>query len=440
MFWHEILYDILTVINNVILVIIGIPFFIQLLYMIFGWVKKTTFKKSEHKNRVCILIPARNEEDVIYDTVRRIYEKQNYPKELLDVFVVAHNCTDRTAELAKKAGATVFVLNDPNPAHHKLVYANKFGYEEIKKLDKKYDFTIRMDADNHLNDDFVSLMNDCFNSGVEMARPYESALNMSQNRFTKACGLYYTFDSRFASRVRERIGIDAHVNGPGMMISMDIINKHGYDGFSMSEDTEFTFSRMIEGYRLHFVEDAVVYEDLPSTFKDTLARNKRIGAGNIRLLFTKGLEVLFSFFKNFRFSCFEIFVTQFFIVICVILCTWIPLYYIYSVTYLALAGNNIFATSMGAEYYMSILTTTLIVIAVALGFLFIFAGILQGLLLVFLDYKKLGAKSPKELISGAFLFPAFTVVYCLTICIGVLSKPKWTKVNRNKNYINNNDK
>ena len=434
--WHEYMYNVLNVINNIVLTFIGIPFALQLIYMFLFWLKKKTYKRTDKKNRICVLIPAHNEEDVIYDTVKRIYDLQNYPKESFKVFVVADNCTDKTKELAEKAGATVFVHNDPDPSHHVARYAISYGYEKIKELDEKFDFSIRLDADNWINNDFFSLMNDCYNSGVEMARPYESALNMTQNNYTKACGLYYSFDSRFSSRVRERLGIDAHVMGPGSMISMDIINKNGYDSEGICDDAEFCYRRMLDGYRLHYVEDAVVYEDLPSTFKDTLAKNKRVGAGNVRLIGSWGLKMFFKFFTTFRLSYLEMFLTYLFNIICVILCTWIPAFYIYSVIYLSLAGSGMIETSLlTSGEYMQILITTLIIIAICLSVLFAFAGILQGVLLVCLDYKKLGAKRIRDLISGAFLFPCFTVIYCVTITLGIFSKPKWTKVNRNKSYL-----
>ena len=60
-------------------------------------------------------------------------------------------------------------------------------------------------------------------------------------------------------------------------------------------------------------------------------------------------------------------------------------------------------------------------------------GILQGLILVLLDYKKMGAKRRRDLIKGVLLFPAFTVVYCVTITFGVFSKPKWIPIKRNPN-------
>ena len=430
--WHVTLYNVLTQINNVLLILIGIPFILQFLYMFLFWLPKRKFPKSDRKMRICVIIPAHNEADVIYDTVRLLFERQTYPKELFDVYVIAHNCTDDTARLAKEAGATVFVLDDPDPKKHIVSYALKYGYERILSSGIDYRFSIRLDADNHVCDDFLSLMNDAYMAGAKIARPYESALNMTQNQFTRACGLYYIFDSRFSSRVRERLHIDAHVNGPGAMTDMEIIKKiGGYDTVSITEDTEFCFKRMLEGYRCRFVEDAVVYEDLPSSFRDTMNRNKRIAAGNARLLGKYALKMCWNTIKQLRFSFFEQILTYNFTFICLLLCTWIPAYYIYACAYLgamgALTGAQAAAIGIAGPGLWQLLT----IVGICLGALFFIAGISQGLLLILLDYKKMGAKKRRELLSGALLFPAFTVVYCLTMTLGLLSKPKWVKINRN---------
>lgn len=430
--WHQQLYNVLTHVNNVVLFVIGIPFLLQLIYMLLFWVPKKKFPVSEKKNRLCVLICAHNEEDVIGATVADLISRQNYPKELFDIYVVAHNCTDRTAEIAREAGATVFVLDDPDESRHIVSYALKFGYESILATGIDYAFSLRFDADNHVNDDFFSLMNDAWCAGVKIARPYESALNMTQNNFTMACGLYYIFDSRFGSRVRERLHLDAHVNGPGSMTDFDIIRKiGGYDTISIVEDTEFCFKRMIDGYRCHFVEDAVVYEDLPSSFKDTLNRNKRIASGNVRLLAKYAPKLTWNAIKQFRFSFIEQIMTYFFMIIALLLCTWIPAYYIYAFSYLGANGVMHKADAAAAGLVGPGFWELLTIVGLCVGILFLFAGILQGLLLVMFEYKKMGAKRRRDLIPGVLLFPAFTIVYCVTMAIGLFCKPTWAKINRN---------
>lgn len=439
--WYDTVYQVFDKINTIILYIIGIPFGLQLIYMLLFWLPKKTFKKTEKKNRIAVMIPAHNESDVIFDTVKDL-ENQDYPRDMFDVYVVADNCTDNTAELAAKAGAKVYVHNDPDPKHHMVGYALKYAFELLIKEGIEYDFVIRLDADNHINKEFFSLMNDAYNSGAKIARPYESALNMTQSAFTKACGLYYIFDSRCSSRVRERLHMDAHVNGPGSLTAFEIIKRiGGYDTTTMCEDTEFNFKRMYEGYRCHFVEDAVVYEDLPSTMKDTLARNKRLGAGNTRLFFKSTPKLWFYAFRNLNFSFIENWLTYIFIPICPILCIWLPGFYIYAYVYHFMfpdkAPFNAFGITNGDW-----ITCTSILIAICIGALFCFCGILQSSLLVISDYKKMGAKNRRELISGILLFPVFSIVYVITITIGIFSKPKWTKVNRNakvtKEKLNSN--
>ena len=93
-------------------------------------------------------------------------------------------------------------------------------------------------------------------------------------------------------------------------------------------------------------------------------------------------------------------------------------------------------TLLTAAEYLEILQRTAIIAGLALGILFAFAGILQAFLLVMCDYKKLGAKNRRELMSGIIIYPCFVVVYCLTLFLGIISKPSWNKVRRNKIYYN----
>lgn len=296
-----------------------------------------------------------------------------------------------------------------------------------------YDMVVHLDADNHVNDEFSSLMNDAFQSGVDLARPYEGALNATQNFFTKACTMFYVFDSRFGSRMRERLHLAAHVNGSGAMMSMRMLKATGgYDSVSISDDTEYWFNRLFDGYKGHFVEDAVVYEDMPSSLKDTYNRNKRIGSGSMKLLKSKLFRMLGKFFTTGRFSFLEVFLTFIFTFLTVILATWIPVYYIFGFLFTGFAAyGKIDVTMYPPEYYYNTFWGTIFILGGILVGLFVLFGYLQALFLVITDYKKIGAKKRRELASAVLLFPFFLMLYSVTISIGAMSKPKWGKVERN---------
>lgn len=432
--WYEILYRILSIINYIVLIIIAIPLLWQIFYVLLFFVPKKKWKRAEEKGKIAYLIPAHNEEDVIFDTVKSIIEGQAYPRELFDVYVVANNCTDKTAELAKEAGAIVLVHDDPDPTHRMALYPLKYGVDYlINKCEKQYDMVVHLDADNHINDEFSLYMNDAYQSGVDLARPYEGAINASQNFFTKACTMFYMFDSRYGSRMRERLHLAAHVNGSGAMMSVRMLMATGgYDSVTISDDTEYWFNRLDDGYKGHFVEDAVVYEDMPSSLKDTYNRNKRIGAGGAKLIKTRVSKMPFKFLKTGNVSYLEVFNTYIFLILSVVLCVWLPLFYIYNMLYLGFAAYGYFETTMfTVSYYYTVFWNTIWAGCGILLGLFVFFGWLQALFLVMTDYKKIGAQNRRSLISVVLLFPAFLILYSVTICIGTMSKPTWGKVNRN---------
>ena len=71
--------------------------------ILFFWLKEKHFKQSEDYGRCAVVICARNEEDVIADAVSDLLNNQNYPRDRFDVYVVADNCTDHTAEEAERS-------------------------------------------------------------------------------------------------------------------------------------------------------------------------------------------------------------------------------------------------------------------------------------------------------------------------------------------------
>jgi cellulose synthase/poly-beta-1,6-N-acetylglucosamine synthase-like glycosyltransferase len=206
----------------------------------------------------------------------------------------------------------------------------------------------------------------------------------------------------------------------------------GYDCTTISEDAEYYFNRLLQGYKGHFVEDAVVSEDMPSSLKDTYNRNKRIGSGSVSLLKPKFAKLIGRFFKTGDFSCLEICLTYSFLFLTVPLSTWLPAFFIYDFIFLGFAGyGGMTLTLYPVEFYQTLLWNTLIIGGSILIGLFVFFGFLQALILVVLDYKKIGAKTRRELWSAVVLFPLFIVVYSVTICIGTMSKPTWGKAKRN---------
>ena len=80
----------------------------QIVYMFVALITKRS-KNSVLRMLIykyAVIVAARNEELVIGQLIKSI-KNQKYPKGLIDIFVIADNCTDNTALVAKEAGAIV---------------------------------------------------------------------------------------------------------------------------------------------------------------------------------------------------------------------------------------------------------------------------------------------------------------------------------------------
>ncbi|MCI1244889.1 MAG: glycosyltransferase family 2 protein [Bacilli bacterium] len=429
-------YEILYYANWFFIAVASFGSIFQFIYIFFVWMRPKTFKPTEKKNKVGIIISARDEESVIGSTVRDILGFQRYPKEMFDVYVVADNCTDKTAEVAAKAGARVFVHNDPDPKHHRVAYALRFGFEKIFETRRGYyDFFIRFDADNHAKEDFIDKMNDAFNAGVEIARPFEASINPTQNTWATVSATYYLRDSRIASNFRENAHLDSMCPGNGMMISAKILEKTGWDAMGMSEDAEFTIDRLIEGKRIHYVSEAVVFEDQPSTRKDTWNRLVRMGHGLHSLFWKKGFRMLGHFFVSGRFSCVDLFAQILFIPVDIIAFLWFAPYYVFFIVSHILNGfgsARILSAFTAAES-LGQLWELAWMIALVLGLLY-FTYAIQTWIAIVLSRKSANISSIKGYKRGIFLAPFFMVFYGFATIAGALSRPEWKKVSRNAAY------
>lgn len=442
----EILYRILEIINWVAIILASIGILWQLLFTFFGWIKPKKYKEAIIKTKFAIIIPAHNEEAVIAATVKDLLAKQNYPKELYDVFVCADNCNDDTAKLARLAGATVIERFEKDPKKKKASYPIKALMDYVlTNYPGKYDAFIKFDADNHANNDFLKAMNNAITAGVEIARSYEASTNATQNTWTAISATYYMRDSRIASNFRERMNMNSMLSGAGMMVTTKVIQKiGGWDAMSGSDDAEFAINRMLENYKCHYIAEAIVYEDQPSTLKDTWNRLARMGHSLHGVFWAKGWKLFFKTFQGKKggFTYFDMFYQMFFMPIAMIATLWFPCYYIFYFIINSLnawganAGflanfTNIFGQNMTALWSQNqILGNLLPMIAYVLGSLYFFYTI-QTFMAVFLSKKALGIDRMKGYWKGIFLAAPFMLIYDLSIVWGILTNPGWKNIKRN---------
>ena len=140
------------------------------LLALFAFIKrKSPIKKHDAKTKFAVLIAARNEAEVIGDLIESL-KVQNYPAELYDVYAIVNNCTDQTEQVARDAGAKIMSVDVSVKCKGDVL---KYAFAKLKPCD--YNAYIIFDADNEVHPDFLSYMNNAYQSGYLAAQGFSLA-------------------------------------------------------------------------------------------------------------------------------------------------------------------------------------------------------------------------------------------------------------------------
>lgn len=279
----------LYVLQQALVWIVTIFWLYQLIVSICSLVKLKDKPILEDKqNRFMAIIPAHNEESVIANLIDSL-KKQNYPKELLDIYVIADNCTDKTAEIAKNAGAIVLERFDEE--NKTKGHALKWFLNKKIEEDAPYDAFCVFDADNIAHEDFIKNMNKKLCQGEDVVQGYRDIKNPTDSWISAGYAIFYWTMNRFYHLARYNLGLSPLINGTGFMVKFDVVKPTGWDTKTLTEDIEFSLKRIIAGKKLGWATDAIVYDEQPVGFKQSWSQRSRWTVGHMQCIqnYTKDL-------------------------------------------------------------------------------------------------------------------------------------------------------
>lgn len=250
-----------------LLVVYGLYFLITALFL---------FKKRKKDNIVSdkyshftILIPARNEEEVIKDAIQS-FKRQKYPKDNYEIVVVINNTTDNTLGVCNAEGVR-YILCERKIKNKGD--ALKEAFDRLKK--EKTDAYIIMDADNVVNDEFLGEMNKSLNEGTLVAKSSMDIKAKENTWVSSSYAIYFFIQSILYSIPRNNIGASCAINGTGIMIKKEVIDKFGFNVRTITEDLEFMTLCALNNIKIKFVEGAICYAEHPSDFKVSMIQRRR---------------------------------------------------------------------------------------------------------------------------------------------------------------------
>jgi glycosyltransferase involved in cell wall biosynthesis len=257
--------------------------------------RRSTLYRSAHRasardgdeacTRFAILVPAHNEESML-TTLLLSLKHLAYPTEQYAVHVVADNCTDGTASLARAAGVHVHERTDAE--RRGKGYAISWLLQQLEAQRRIYDAYVVLDADSVVEPIFLSAMARELMRGGRALQANNTVLNVTEAPSATLRWLALTLMNHVRPLGRNGLGVSATLTGNGMCLSCDLLVRYPWQSFALSEDYLYYLRLVQGGERIRYVPDAVVRSQMPTSFRQMRTQDVRWeavgpGQGDMRL-------------------------------------------------------------------------------------------------------------------------------------------------------------
>lgn len=409
----------LTVIRTAAL-IVGLFFTVGYLYQVFyvlvGLLKTPKTYEETKKYKYGVLISARNESAVIAQLIQSI-KQQNYPKKLITVFVVADNCTDHTAEIARQAGAVVYERF--NKEQVGKGYALDWLLKNIAKDygEDAFDGYFVFDADNILDENYVAEMNKVFGSGYRVITSYRNSKNYGDNWISAGYALWFLREAKYINNARMMLGTSCAVSGTGFLVSREVFEKNdGWKHHLLTEDIEFSTDCIVQGERIGYCNSAIIYDEQPTTFKASWNQRLRWSKGFYQVFFNYGGKLCKNIFKKHSFAAYDMFMTI------------APGVLLTLATFAIGIAGVIYA--LVNPVYMNVMVHSLtetVVFALGASYVTMFT---LGLITTVTEWDQIHTRNWKK-IAYLFTFPVYIMTYIPISLVALVKKIQWVPIQHN---------
>ena len=410
----------INTINSILYIALTVLYFYQFIYIVIALIgdkkKKLDTYEAKKLHKFAFIIAARNEQAVIGNLINSI-KQQNYPAELIDVIVVADNCTDDTAQIAREHGAICY-----ERFNNMLVgkgYALDYCFNKIVEQFgdyTAYDGYFIFDADNVIDKNYVKEMNKVFDRGYNVITSYRNSKNYDTNWITSGYSLWFIREAKYLNNPRMMLKTSCAVSGTGFLVNSSIIKKNnGWKFNLLTEDIQFSVVNILEGEKIGYCESAMFYDEQPTTFKQSWNQRMRWSKGFYQVMFRYGRELIAMMFKKREMfvSCYDMFMTLAPATLLSIGCILL---------------NLIFLAYGATDVHMlrRILPGTLGSIAFA-GVIFYLMMFSIGFITFVTEWNKILAPANKK-IKSLFTFPLFMITYVPISLVALVKKVEWKPI------------
>ena len=401
----------IVVFNLIIGILFTIAYLYQALYMIRVIIQGTVrLPEAKRRHRYAFVIAAHNEEMVIGNLVRSIFA-QDYPRELMDVFVVCDACTDDTHRVAEEAGAVVWDRNDL--ARRGKSWALDYAFDRIlNDYGDAYEAFVVFDADNLVSRDYISVMNQAFDAGYLVCTGYRNSKNFDSSWISAAYALWFMREAKFLNNARMMSGTSCAISGSGWLVSQKIIRgMHGWGFHSLTEDIQFSTFCGANDIQIGYAP-AEFFDEQPVTFKASWTQRLRWSKGMYEVFFSYARDLLKGISHG-RFSSYDMLVTVAPGNMLTLLSVSV------NVAYLAIGALSHGFIATQAELNMCVGSLVMTIVSMYSSFF------VMGLITTITERGHIHAKKRWRVLTNLLTFPIFELSYIPINVVALFKKVEW---------------
>ena len=227
---------------------------------------------------LAVVIPAHDEESQIAGTIASV-RANDYPAAKRRIVVVADNCTDRTADAARSAGAEVWERSDPRLGKG---YALAWALGRLVN-DESIEGVCVVDADCEVSANLLSASASRLAAGAEAVQASYLVSNPDASHRAALRWAGFALFNVVRPRGRSHLGLSSGLLGTGMTISRGLLMRSPWQAFSYAEDREQHMRWVLDGSRVEFAPEAAVRSPTPSTRAGSRSQEARWESGRTAL-------------------------------------------------------------------------------------------------------------------------------------------------------------
>jgi 1,2-diacylglycerol 3-beta-glucosyltransferase len=225
---------------------------------------------------VAVVIPAHNEEREIANVLKSL-QAQDYPGDRFVVAVIADNCHDRTAEIARAMAAVVYERSDaqrPGKGH-----ALVWGIARVREDFPDVEAITILDADCKASSNLLQVMSRHIADGAAGAQARIRISNPGEAWSAALQAASFALISEVQERGRERLGLYSRPHGTGTTLTVDLLDRVPWDAFSPAEDVEYSTRLIAAGERFDHAGGAVVTTRAATELRAAAEQHRRWESG-----------------------------------------------------------------------------------------------------------------------------------------------------------------